>query len=252
MTDTKSTYTHNPFPRSITSRNKTADLPQEYVDWKADPTPKTLSPLLKKMDPVIDKALKSYGGTSSDALRTKARLMSVDYFNMYDPKKGMALPSYIYQNLKGLNREKAKRTYTVHVPENVLLNKNRLYQATKTFESEYGREPNLTELADITSIPRKAIEHSRQYKGTISASSALTEKGDTLFSKGADYEKVWTDYVYFDMDPLDKKIFEWTTGYGGARKISKGETARKLNITPAAVSLRINKIVKKLEEAYGA
>ena len=59
---------------------------------------------------------------------------------------------------------------------------------------------------------------------------------------------MWSDYVYYDLDPIDKKIFEWTTGYAGSKIIPKGEVAKKLRITPAAVSLRINKIVKKLEE----
>jgi len=237
----------NPFPTKLTNKPK-MEIPQEYTDWKASPTKKTLSPLMNTLDPVIDKALKTYGGASADALRTRARLMTIDYLNSYDPSKGMALSSYVHQNLKSLNREKAKRAHTVHIPENVILQKNKLYQATKTFESEYGREPNTDELSDITKIPRKAIERSRNYKGTIASSIAITEKGDSLFSKGADFEKVWSDYVYHDLDPIDKKIFEWTTGYAGAKVIPKGMVAKKLKITPAAVSLRINKIVKKLEE----
>jgi len=241
-------YDDKPFPKNLTDKNKVTAFPQEYTEWKANPTRKNLHPLMTKLDPVIDKALKTYGGNYSDALRTRARLMTIDYLNSYDPTKGMALSSYIHQNLQALNREKAKRTYTVHIPENVILQKNKLYQATQTFESEYGREPNVDELSDITGVPRKAIERARNYKATTTTASAMTEKGDSLFSKGKDYEQVWSDYVYYDLDPINKKIFEWTTGYAGSKTIPKGEIAKRLKITPAAISLRINKIVKKLEE----
>ena len=241
-------YEDNPFPKRLTDKSKGPVIPQEYVTWKANPTKKTLDPLLRKVDPVVDKALKSYGGKYSDALRTKARLMTIDYLNSYNPNKGMALSSYIHQNLQALNREKAKRTYTVHIPENVILNKNRMYQANQTFESEYGREPNTDELSDITGIPRKAIEQSRGYRATTTVGTSTTEKGDPMYSKGKDFEQIWSNYVYHDLDPINKKIFEWTTGYAGSRIIPKGEIAKRLKITPAAISLRINKIVKKLEE----
>jgi DNA-directed RNA polymerase specialized sigma subunit len=247
----KQEMTDNPFPSRLTEK-KQVSVPEEYMTWKQSPTKNNLGPLMKKLDPVIDKALKSYGGSAADSLKARARLMTVDYLNSYDPSKGMALSSYLHQNLKSLNREKAKRSYTVHIPENVLLQKNKLYQATKTFESENGREPNVDELSDITGIPRKAIERSRGYKGTVAASTATTEKGDNLYSSTKDYEQIWSDYVYHDLDPVDKKIFEWSTGYSGSKIIPKGEMARKLGITPAAVSLRVNKIVKKLEDGHAS
>jgi len=248
MPKEKLKYEDNPFPKKLTDAKKGPVIPQEYTTWKANPTKQTLDPLLRKVDPVVDKALKSYGGNYADSLRTRARLMTIDYLNSYDPTKGMALSSYIHQNLQSLNREKAKRTYTVHIPENVILNKNKIYQATKTYESEYGREPNVDELSDITGVPRKAIERSRGYRATTSSAGTTTEKGDSMYSKDRNYDDIWSDYVYHDLDPINKKIFEWTTGYAGSKVISKGEIARRLKITPAAISLRINKIVKKLEE----
>lgn len=238
---------NNPFGK-LTSPKKQQPFPEEYSSWKADPSMKNLGALMKKVDPVIDKALTSYAGEMGPTLRTKARLMSVDYLKTYDPKKGMALNSYLIQNLQSLNREKANRAYVVHMPENIILTKNKLQTATKEFMSVHGREPNSDELADATGISKKHIANAQGYRPALSGSIAQTEKGDSLFEKKKEYGDIWAEYVYFDLTPMDKKIYEWTTGYSGSPIIPKQDIAKKLKMTPAAVSFRINKIVSKLEE----
>ena len=74
------------------------------------------------------------------------------------------------------------------------------------------------------------------------------EKGDTLLQGEVDEnEDPWRDYVYHDLDTKSRKIFEWTTGYGGTKILPKQEIARRLKITPAAVSSRIQTIIAFLE-----
>jgi DNA-directed RNA polymerase specialized sigma subunit len=241
-----------PFPGDLTKKEK-LPAPEEYYSWKKDPSKQNLSSLLTRVDPIIDKAVTSYAGKAGPALKTKARLMTLDYLNTYDPKKGMALNSYIMQNLQSLHRENAQRSQTVHVPENISLIRNKVTQARQEFESNYGREPSIEELADQTGISQKHIMNMNKYRPTVSGSMKETEKGDSFFIKERNFDDIWSGYVYFDLDPKDKKIFEWTTGYGGTQTIPKQDIAKKLKMTPAAVSFRINKIVAKLEEGsqYG-
>lgn len=231
------------------SKKTTSGVPEEYTSWSKSQTPENLDKLLIKMSPTIDQTLKSYG---TEGLGTKAKTMAVAAFKTFDPKKGMALGTYLHQQLQALQRERAKRSNTVHIPENVLLQKNKLYRAGKTFESEYDREPTVMELSDITGIPRAAVERARKYRGTIPASATQSESGDDLFARTRDYDKVWADYVYFDLDPMDKRLFEMTTGYAGSTIYPKGDIARKLKISPSAVSQRINGIIAKLEEVPSA
>jgi len=235
----------NPLPYS--SKNKGPDIPEEYLAWSKDKNPEKMDALLTKMSPVIDKSLKSYGSGLQE-LMPKAKMMAVDAFHTYDSKKGMALSSYLHQQLQSLHREKARREYTVHVPENILLQRNKLYQAKKDFEDQNDREPTLQELSDTTGIPSAAIERTRKYRSTIPSSSGQSEEGDEIFSRVRNPDRIWSDYVYFDLDPVDKIIFEMTTGYGGSSIIPKHEIARKLKISPAAVSQRISKIINRLQE----
>jgi DNA-directed RNA polymerase specialized sigma subunit len=237
------------FSMSTPFSEKKTLFPEEYKVWKQDPSGENMSSLMKKMNHTIDKTLKTYGAPE---LRTRAKILATQAFNTYDPNKGMALNTYLHQQLQALQREKARRGQVVHIPENVRLTKNKIFQATKAFESENDREPNMEELADLTGIPKSAISRSYTYKATSAQGSSQSDTGEDLYSRPRDFDRVWTDYVYFDLDPRDKKIFEMTTGYGGASIYSKGEIARKLKLSPSAVSQRINKIVTKLEENVDA
>ena len=71
-----------------------------------------------------------------------------------------------------------------------------------------------------------------------------------MFQAGNDPHKVWIDYVYSELDPVNKKIMEWKTGYAGSKQISNNDIARNLKISPPAVSQRIGTITKRLQEGY--
>ncbi len=64
----------------------------------------------------------------------------------------------------------------------------------------------------------------------------------------ADYR---IDFVYNDLSPRDKKIFEWTTGYGGAPKMPKVEIAERLGVSPVVISQRASMIAKRIMEGAG-
>lgn len=222
--------------------------PPEFHAWRANPTKETMSALLTRVDPVIDKALSSYAGNYAPALRTRARIMASKTIEKFDPSKGMHLNSYLIQNLQSLNRAKADRQNVIHIPETSLLAKHRVYSAETELRSELGRDPTLSELRDKTGLDQAAIENSKKYGRTTSTSSGDSDKGDQGAHVRGDFGKIWIDYLYHDLEPRDKKIMEWTTGYGGAAVKRKGDIARELGVSAAAVSLMINKILKRMEE----
>jgi DNA-directed RNA polymerase specialized sigma subunit len=155
----------------------------------------------------------------------------------------------VHTSLQRLNREKAEREQLIHIPENVSLERNTLQKATSSFAAEHGREPSQAELADRTGISLKRLAKISQYKSQAMESQFLSEKGDSLYpSTPGDDQRIWIDYVYHELDPVDQKILEWSTGYGNVQPIPKKEMALRLKISGPAVSARISKIVKKLEE----
>lgn len=220
-----------------------------WEDWKTAPdNMNKKQQLLESLQPTIDSAINSYAPDSKDRVRTKAALIALKAATTYNANAGTALKTHVFNNLKSLNRINAQLQNIVHIPEAALLEKGKMDKFTRDYVSENDREPTTQELSELTRYSPDKIEYLRQYKQPVAQSQLLTEKGDTLFTKKQDPQKIWSDYVYHDMDPIDKKIFEWSTGYKGSPKLKKIEIAANLKISPPAVSQRINKIITKLEE----
>ena len=223
-----------------------------YSEWKeSKDDPGKRSAMLTALKPTIESAITSYAGKDADSVRIPAMMMAYDAAKSFDPNKHTQLSTHVFNNLQSLRRKAAERSNVVHVPEGVLLDKNKLHKMRLELQDKIGREPTAQELADSTGISIRRMERVAKSGSILAESQMLNEKGDSLFSRSGDKQKIWSEYVYHDLDPADKKIFEWSTGYGGAEAIKKGEMAARLKISGAAVSKRIDRIIKKLEEGYG-
>ena len=69
----------------------------------------------------------------------------------------------------------------------------------------------------------------------------------------SEHEDLWLGFFYADLDdPIDKKIFEWSTGWGGAPRLTKTEMARRLGRSVPAISQRSDRLAGELEELMRA
>ena len=222
--------------------NSKNETPAEFSNWQKDPNEENYAKLMSRLKPVISSGIKSYG---SDDLGIRARIIVDRSLHSFDPSKGASLNTHVFNNLKGLQRYRANRQTAVHTPEQVRLDKYKLYNLEKDYHDVHGVIPSDQTIADMLSISRKRVEKAR---AGGEHPEVLTEKGDQYGSKGRAAEDVWMDYVHHDLDDVNKKIFEWTTGYNNAPMLRKHEIAKKLGISAPAVSSRVNTIKKKLED----
>lgn len=239
----------------MNGKTENTDTPQKetkvdvYNRWMANQdNGQYISEFLHSVEPTISSALRTYAPGQEKTLKTRANIMVLDIAKRYKPDKKTHLNTFLMNGLKSLNREAHKRQQPVHIPENVALEQHKLIAASQELMAEKGRPGTVQEMADRTGLSVKRIEKVRKYKSPVSSSTLLSEKGDSLFKREKDPQDVWAEYVYHDLDPTDKKIYEWSTGYGGSKIMSKGEIAKYLKISAPAVSQRISRIIKKLEE----
>lgn len=220
-----------------------------YDQWSANPSSDNTKKLMETLTPQIDSALRSFAPGMENSLRLKAATMTLKALPKYNKDKGMSLKSYVYQQLQPLQREFGKRVNPLQVPERHILELKTLNTYETNFFDENGREPSAAELADYSGIPISRITKIRKGKLANSESQTISaESGDSMFSLKSDPQENWAHYIYQGLDPVDQRIYEYVTGYGGVTPIKKSDIAIKLKITPAAVSQRINKIVKQLQE----
>lgn len=228
-----------------------------YAKWKLQPSPTSMGDLLAASDPVINSALTSYAG-GNQGLRAKAKKLAVGAFETYDPKKGTKLRTHLMTQLQPLSRIHREHSQLSRVPERVSMELYRLNQATQQFKDTNSREPSDSELSDELGLSSKRLHHVRKFARPDMAESqhvGRTEDGEEeVFypgTEGVSPQNIWIEYVHHDLGPVDQKILEWKTGIYGKQILSNNEIARRLRLTPGAVSQRSAKISAKIGEGNG-
>lgn len=222
-----------------------------WKSWKNNPTPENQKALLNKFKPVIDSALTSYAGKFvSPTVRGRAQLMAFEALKTYDPTKGASIKNYLLTQLRPIGRYSQRLANPVHIPEKRISDMYNVRNAKRELYDVLGRDPTDDELADRTNLSKqrlKTILQSEFNPPSVNLSDDFNGQPDIPI-KFQDPEEVWMDFVYHDMDPINKKIMEWKLGLYGNPVLKNQEIAQKLRITPAAISQRTNQIIKRLRE----
>lgn len=231
------------------SEPKTDSIMAAYTKWQSDGSPDNQTLLLNELKPQISSALRSFAPGMEKQMELKAYTMTMGAIKSYDKSKGMHLKSYVYQQLQPLQREYGKRHQPMQIPERHILERKALAQATDDYIAEHGTEPSTQQLADFTGTSIRRIAQVRKNRVPMTETSQVNqETGSSMLSIKDDPVEVVGHYVYSELDPIDQKIFEWTTGHGGVEKIPVKDMAAKLKISAPAVSQRIARISRKMQE----
>jgi len=225
-----------------------------YINYKTYPSPTTTGQLLRAVDPVIQSGMKAYAGKNSNKiLKSSAKKIALQAFSSYDPTQG-TLKNHLLTNLQGLQRQAAKQTQMIHVPERVALEKQTLDQVEREMRDELSREPSSLEIADRTGLSLKRQKYIRGYapgfaQGQFAAMTA-GEEGDGVDPAVVQANPIVAkaELIYHDLDPVNQTILEYGFGMHGRQRLPVGQIARKLNITPGAISQRSAKIQAMLDE----
>jgi DNA-directed RNA polymerase specialized sigma subunit len=219
-----------------------------YENWKKDPTPERMGDFLEKAQPVISSALQSYG-RGNQALESRARILTAKAVKTYDSTKGTKLKTYLMTQLQPLNRISRDYSAATRVPERVSVDLYSVNQGGQEYFNQYGREASDKELADMTGLSMRRIAHVRKFSKSEMGESAMTDDEGAIMYPGTespDPEKILLEYLHHDLDPVDQKILEWRSGLYGKKQISNNEIARRVNLSPGAVSQRAAKIAARI------
>lgn len=243
-----------PFASSGNSSQLEKDIADSFYAWKAEDSPTTRGALLRQVNPIIDTALHSYGGTAGPSIRGQAKMMALNAFKSYDPSRG-TMKTHLLSQLQGLRRAAAQSQQIISIPERVALDRGHLTETADQLREELGRDPSDMELASRTGLSLKRINYIRQAKPGTNTGSILDEEGDvfspaSLIPGNTDRTDAWADMVYYDLSDVDRKIMEHTLGMRGAEVLSNGELAARLGVSAGAVSQRKARIQQLLDQQY--
>jgi len=228
------------------------DLVGPYEAWKTEQTPQRAGELLKAVEPTISASLRTYGTQKSPTLRSRARILALDAISRYDPTKS-AMKTHLMSQLQGLRRYAAKEQQILSVPEQVGLNLGHLRASENELQDKLGRDPSDVELADHTGLSLKRIAYIRKARPSWSESSMVrpSDEGEDVFAPAVQQRgtgvRQWHELVYHDLDGRDQLIMEHTFGMHGKPVLTNQLLAKKLGVSPGAVSQRRARIQAKLD-----
>lgn len=232
------------------------DYAPHFHAWKSQPTPENASTLLKHVDPIINEALRTYGSTSakSPTLRGKAKIMALGAMERYDPSRAK-LRTHLLTQMQGLRRLASREEQAIRIPEQLSLDRNRLSATENELKEQLGRDPSDVELADHGGISLRRIAHIRATPGAF-AEGSLTRYDSTgagVWSPAVtsgpteNARKMAYEFIYHDLSPSDQLIMEHTLGLHNKQVLENQQIARKLRVSPGAISQRKLKIQQQLD-----
>lgn len=229
-----------------------------YTSWQSTPSPQKLREVVTKLDPTIQHAVSSYAGQQAPpTVRQHAKLLAARAVKSYDPKKGANLRTHVYNQLRALQRESPGISDPFTPAERFRRQQAELANVSEQLIDTLGRDPTDEELAELTGIPRRRVSKVRARMRARLPISTYEESGesdddspDIVGEERTDYDN-WVDAVYDDLGPLDRIIMMHRSGYRGAEPLDNNAIARKLGMTPSAVSQRARLIQRRLDEFHG-
>ena len=234
-------------------------LKDVYDTWNRMKSPQANDMMLKALSPIIDNAVKTFGGSQdhNPIIRSRAKKIVIDSLPNYDPKQ-TKLKTFVFNQLQGLKRFSLQQGQIISIPEKVQLDFVNLKKTEDSLREELGRDPSTTELADAAMLSPKRIEYVRKLRmpsseGTVSAvnaSSDFSDFSDPAVANPSSKKDLgaWHSFVYEGLSDINKLIMEHSFGLNGKKLLSNEQIARSLRMSPSAISIRKTKIQQELDK----
>lgn len=218
-----------------------------YLDQR---TPERALAVVREYQPEIDSVVSNMLGRSSSIARRRAYILAAQALKSYDPQMGVPLKKYLASQLQPMRRMARKIHEPISIPERHRRYQALVYQAQQELLDELDREPSQQEVADRTGLSLRQLQkmddvgrNVMSAGGWQRATSSPENPGGSLPATDVyDERREWQDYVYHDLDDVDKQIYDARSG----GTLSNNDLATKLNLTPGAVSQRAAKIEARL------
>jgi DNA-directed RNA polymerase specialized sigma subunit len=214
-----------------------------WEEWRKSKDPQVLTSLLDRLNPLIHREVVKWGSAVPRvALESKARGLTVQALDTYDPNKGAAIGTHVASRLRKLSRFVYPYQNVARLPENKQLLYNTFTVAKNKVFDTVGREATTDELVDeLGWTPKKVSDFQRSFerRELVESEGAFSDDdpmGDNL-----------VDFYYHGLAPMDKSLFEDVTGYGGKPILNNAQIMKKHNLTQGQLSYQKRKLIDSIK-----
>jgi DNA-directed RNA polymerase specialized sigma subunit len=221
---------------------------QVWEQWKKNPTDANMQAVLTQLNPIIQMEVNRWAGTlARPALELEAKTLAAAAIRSYDPNRGAALGTHITNQLRKLSRLPYTHQNLARVPEYQTLKFHTYNMADSALKDKLGRDPTVDELSSQLGWSKSYLNN---FQKTIR--KEYVESGETppIFDTDSGESGI-VDFVYNDLSPMQKTIFEHTTGYGGAKPLKNPQLMKKLKLSQGQLSYQKRLLVDKIKDVTG-
>jgi DNA-directed RNA polymerase specialized sigma subunit len=226
------------------------DDAKKILQWQKTNDPTLLNELTIRYQPIVHSIVNRYSaiGVSPATLRAQAHAQLFKSFKNYDPDKGAAPSTHIWNNLQKITRTAMESQMSGHIPEYRNLKRSSYMTVKQNLIDRQGYEPNTAQMADELGWSQKEVGRmENELGGEITASKAEFDfYGNSTTGESTD--KILSDYLYHELNDKEKVIFEHTFGYGGKKILNNKELAKRLNTNEMAIHRMKKKMSKQIQE----
>jgi DNA-directed RNA polymerase specialized sigma subunit len=220
-----------------------------YQRWRDRQDPVAFKELYKHFEPMIIQTVNKWNTNLNPAtLKSHGKVQLIKALKSYNPQKGTALSTHVYNYLQKLSRISMYYGEAVRMPENIRLKVGSYLAAVEALREKLHREPTVNEIAEELGWSKKEVERIQNYlysEGTESGAET-PYAFDQYTGQGALLEA-----FYNSLPAEEQLVFEHLTGYGGKPLLKPGEIAKKMGWSPAKVSLIRKRITEKAQKWFG-
>ena len=224
--------------------------------WKKTQNKEDFQQLYGSMKNMIYDAAKKASYNSNlpeSAHRVYAAQAFLDSLRTYDPKGGSALQSHVYgsvhNKVKRLNYEYQNMG---KMSEQRAVVVGRFQNEYESLKSQLGREPSAAEMADHMSLPLKQITVlQKELRKDLSMGEGTDE---VAYAEGTEEEE-FLAYLYYELTPEEKVVYEYITGHYGRPKLVRGNNridfagiAQRMGVSESKVRTLHNSIRAKYKK----
>ena len=231
---------------------------QELETWNRYRTGDTAAKkeLMGSLKPVVRSQVGRFrnSGIPISALELEGYRLTSHAIDTYDPDKAQ-LNTHVINNLKKLSRFVTTYQNVGHIPEPRALLIGKYNAIRSNLQNDLGREPTVEELSDAMNISTTEIDRLQtELRKDLSMELPSADEdagGFYMYVRPDETDprlQQALEFVYFDADPIDKKILEYTFGIGGSPLKKFNEIAKELNLSDGALKRRKKKLAREIKE----
>ena len=233
-----------------TARIKKQD--QLWWDWNRSKTPENMGRLVDAFQRMIRSHISNLNNRTlpQSALEAEAAIQARKAFETYNPNRGAALSTHVGSRLQKVNRFVYDNQSIGRLPEGQILRSAQYKAVQDRLLEQKGRDATTEELSKELGWSHGMVAKTRRgLEGEVAMSThPIFEELNPDIAPRFEEQTV-LKYVYTDLEPEERLVFEHTFGYGGRKPLN---TNREIAVKTRFSESKVRKLKVAIDRQVSA